>query len=89
MNAKRFFVGQTGGNLMQAEVSAPAVERSSEAGIGQTLHTWDAEAATMRRCTRNHGIAGGFRPRMDSINRLAYGSRNFSDFGMRVMCFCD
>ena len=56
--------------------------------LGQTLHSWHAEIATMWRFTRNNGITEGFHNKMELISRQAYGFRNFQNYRMRVKVLC-
>jgi transposase len=43
--------------------------------LGETLHNWAAEIATMWRFTKNNGITEGFRTKMEVLQRQAYGFR--------------
>ena len=56
--------------------------------LGDTLHSWSAEIATMWRFTRNNGITEGFHNKMELISRQAYGFRNFENYRMRVKVLC-
>ena len=56
--------------------------------LGQTLHSWHREIATMWRFTRNNGITEGFHNKMELISRQAYGFRNFNNYRMRVKVLC-
>jgi transposase len=42
----------------------------------------------MWRFTRNNGITEGFHNKMETINRQAYGFRNFNNCRMRVIVLC-
>jgi transposase len=52
--------------------------------LGEILHSWSEEIATMWRFTRNNGITKGFYNKMELINRQAYGFRNFQNYRLRV-----
>jgi transposase len=56
--------------------------------LGNTLHSWREEIATMWRFTRNNGITEGFHTKMEVLQRQAYGFRNFNNYrlGVKVMC---
>ena len=41
--------------------------------LGNTLHSWRDEIATMWRFTRNNGITEGFHTKMEVLQRQAYG----------------
>jgi transposase len=56
--------------------------------LGETLHTWQAEIATMWRFTRNNGITEGFHTKMEVMQRQAYGFRNFKNYRLRVRVLC-
>jgi transposase len=56
--------------------------------LGETLHTWQAEIATMWRFTRNNGITEGFHTKMEVLQRQAYGFRNFQNYRLRVKVLC-
>ena len=56
--------------------------------LGHTLHAWRDEIARMWRFSRNNGITGGFHNKMETINRQAYGFRNFKNYRMRVRVLC-
>ena len=56
--------------------------------LGETLHSWSTEIATMWRFTRNNGITEGFHNKMELISRQAYGFRNFDNYRMRVKVLC-
>ena len=45
--------------------------------LGETLHAWREEIATMWRFTHNNGITEGFHNKMELISRQAFGFRNF------------
>jgi transposase len=56
--------------------------------LGDTLHSWSEEIARMWRFTRNNGITEGFHNKMETINRQAYGFRNFENYRQRVQVLC-
>jgi len=56
--------------------------------LGDTLHSWRNEIATMWRFTRNNGITEGFHNKMELISRQAYGFRNFQNYRLRVKVLC-
>jgi hypothetical protein len=56
--------------------------------LGNTLHAWREEIATMWRFTRNNGITEGFHTKMEVLNRQAYGFRNFQNYRLRVRVMC-
>jgi transposase len=56
--------------------------------LGNTLHSWREEIATMWRFTRNNGITEGFHTKMEVLQRQAYGFRNFSNYRLRVKVMC-
>jgi transposase len=56
--------------------------------LGETLHSWSAEIATMWRFTRNNGITEGFHTKMEVLQRQAYGFRNFQSYRLRVRLMC-
>ena len=56
--------------------------------LGETLHSWSTEIATMWRFTRNNGITEGFHNKMELINRQAFGFRNFQNYRLRVKVLC-
>jgi transposase len=56
--------------------------------LGETLHSWSTEIATMWRFTRNNGITEGFHNKMELISRQAYGFRNFDSYRMRIKVLC-
>ena len=56
--------------------------------LGETLHAWQAEIATMWRFTRNNGITEGFHTKMEVLQRQAYGFRNFQNYRLRVKVLC-
>jgi transposase len=56
--------------------------------LGETLHTWQDEIATMWRFTRNNGITEGFHTKMEVLQRQAYGFRNFQNYRLRVKVLC-
>jgi transposase len=56
--------------------------------LGETLHSWSEEIATMWRFTRNNGITEGFHTKMEVLQRQAYGFRNFQNYRLRVKVMC-
>ena len=52
--------------------------------LGNTLHSWRDEIATMWRFPRNNGITEGFHTKMEVLQRQAYGFRNFNNYRLRV-----
>jgi transposase len=56
--------------------------------LGDTLHAWREEIATMWRFSRNNAITEGFHNKMELISRQAYGFRNFQNYRMRVKVLC-
>jgi transposase len=56
--------------------------------LGETLHSWSAEIATMWRFTRNNAITEGFHTKMEVLQRQAYGFRNFQNYRLRVRVMC-
>jgi transposase len=56
--------------------------------LGETLHSWRNEIATMWRFTRNNGITEGFHTKMEAAQRAAYGYRNFQNYRLRVRVLC-
>ena len=56
--------------------------------LGDTMHSWAAEIATMWRFTRNNGITEGFHTKMEVLQRQAYGFRNFNNYRKRVQMMC-
>jgi transposase len=56
--------------------------------LGDTLHAWSEEIARMWRFTRSNGITEGFHNKMETINRQAYGFRNFENYRQRVQVLC-
>ena len=56
--------------------------------LGNTLHSWREEIATMWRFTRNNGITEGFHTKMEVLQRQAYGFRNFNHYRLRVRIMC-
>ncbi len=56
--------------------------------LGDTLHSWREEIVRMWRFTRSNGITEGFHNKMETINRQAYGFRNFQNYRLRVQVLC-
>jgi transposase len=81
--------------MQQADTpSADAIDHLRQSGLpqmvqlGETLDSWKEEIATMWRFTRNNGITEGFHNKMETINRQAYGFRNFENYRLRVKVLC-
>jgi len=56
--------------------------------LGETLHSWSEEIATMWRFTKNNAITEGFHNKMETLKRRAYGFRNFENYRLRVRVTC-
>ena len=56
--------------------------------VGETLHSWSAEIATMWRFIRNNGITEGFHTKMEVLSRQAYGFRNLQNYRLSVKLLC-
>ena len=56
--------------------------------LGDTLHRWVDEIATMWRFTKNNAITEGFHTKMEVLQRQAYGFRNFNHYRLRVRIMC-
>jgi len=56
--------------------------------LGEALNSWNEEIAGMWRFTRNNGITEGFHNKMETLNRQAYGFRNFENYRLRVRMLC-
>jgi len=56
--------------------------------LGNTLHAWREEIATMWRFSRNNAITEGFHNKMEVLSRQAYGFRNFNNYRLRVKVLC-
>ena len=56
--------------------------------LGDTLHAWAEEIASMWRFSRNNGITEGFHNKMETISRVACGFRNFENYRLRVKVLC-
>jgi transposase len=56
--------------------------------LGETLHSWSQDIATMWRFTRSNGITEGFHTKMEVLQRQAYGYRNFQNYRLRVKVMC-
>jgi len=71
-----------------------AIDQLRQAGLpplitlGETLDSWKEEIARMWRFSRNNGITEGFHNKMETINRQAYGFRNFNNYRLRVRVLC-
>ena len=71
---------------MIAELRQQGLEQMVQ--LGNTLHSWREEIATMWRITRNNGITEGFHTKMEVLQRQAYGFRNFNNYRLRVKVLC-
>jgi transposase len=71
---------------MIADLRAQGLEQLVQ--LGNTLHSWRDEIATMWRFTRNNGITEGFHTKMEVLQRQAYGFRNFNNYRLRVKVLC-
>ena len=71
---------------MIAELREQKLEQMVQ--LGNTLHNWREEIATMWRFTRNNGITEGFHTKMEVLQRQAYGFRNFNNYRLRVKVLC-
>ncbi len=56
--------------------------------LGETLHAWAAEIATMWRFTHSNGTTEGSHNKMESISSQAYGFRNLENYRQRVQMLC-
>jgi len=56
--------------------------------LGDTLHAWREEIATMWRFSRSNGITEGFHNKMEVLSRQAYGFRNLNNYRLRVKVLC-
>ena len=56
--------------------------------LGETLHSWSVEIATMWRFTRNNAITEGVHTKMEVLQRQAYGFRNFDNYRLRIKIMC-
>ena len=56
--------------------------------LGDTLHSWSGEIASMWRFSRSNAITEGFHNKMELISRQAYGFRNFENYRLRVKVLC-
>jgi len=74
--------------LLRAIVELKNAGLAPLVALGQTLHSWSAEIAAMWRFTRNNGITEGFHTKMEVLQRLAYGFRNFENYRCRVRVLC-
>ena len=74
--------------LLRAIAELKAAILPSLVQLGNTLHAWREEIATMWRFTRNNGITEGFHTKMEVLQRQAYGFRNFQNYRLRVRVMC-
>jgi len=74
--------------LLRMIADLRAQELSQMVQLGNTLHSWREEIATMWRFTRNNGITEGFHTKMEVLQRQAYGFRNFNNYRLRVKVMC-
>lgn len=56
--------------------------------LGKTLESWIEEVARMWRFTKSNGITEGFHNKMKTIQKRAYGFRNFENYRIRVRALC-
>jgi len=56
--------------------------------LGKTLESWKEEVARMWRFTKSNGITEGFHNKMKTIQKRAYGFRNFENYRLRVRALC-
>ncbi len=56
--------------------------------LGKTLESWQEEVAKMWRFTKSNGITEGFHNKMKTIQKRAYGFRNFENYRLRVRALC-
>jgi transposase len=56
--------------------------------LGKTLDSWKEEIARMWRFTKTNSITEGFHNKMETINRRAYGFKNFENYRLRVRVLC-
>lgn len=56
--------------------------------LGKTLESWKEEVARMWRFTKSNGITEGFHNKMKTIQKRAYGFKNFENYRMRVRALC-
>lgn len=56
--------------------------------LGETLESWNEEIARMWRFTKTNSITEGFHNKMETINRRAYGFKNFENYRLRVRVLC-
>jgi transposase len=74
--------------LLRAIADLRAAQLPALVQLGDTLHSWREEIATMWRFTRNNGITEGFHTKMEVLQRQAYGFRNFNNYRLRVKVLC-
>jgi len=56
--------------------------------LGKTLESWKEEVVRMWRFTKSNGITEGFHNKMKTIQKRAYGFRNFENYRLRVRALC-
>ena len=56
--------------------------------LGKTLESWLEEVARMWRFTKSNGITEGFHNKMKTIQKRAYGFKNFENYRLRVRALC-
>ena len=56
--------------------------------LGESLERWQDEIVCMWRFSKNNGITEGFHNKMETINRRAYGFKNFENYRLRVKVMC-
>ena len=56
--------------------------------LALTFSAWREPLAAMWRFTKNNGIIEGFPRKFKLIQRRAYGFKNFSNYGLRLIAQC-
>jgi transposase len=74
--------------FLRAVEQLKSVELAPLVQLGETLHSWSKEIVCMWRFTLNNGITEGFHNKMETINRVDYGFRNFESYRLRVKVLC-
>lgn len=70
--------------LLKAIDQLRGAGRPQVATLGETLHDWQAEIATMWRFNHKNGITEGFHTKMEVMQRQAYAFRNCRSYSLRV-----
>ncbi len=76
------------GDWIRTRATSTAAGLAQLVQLGETLHSWSTEIATMWRFTRNNAITEGFHTKMEVLQRQAYGFGNFQDYRLRVKVMC-